>query len=98
MTPEQIVAAKQIVDQAASASDRWLFLASLILIIGGGVFIIKWLVRQLESQRAAHAEESKEHAKQNERVTVVLFEATAVMKDVRRVLEKHMEKDGVSQT
>ncbi len=55
-----------IVDKAAAASDRWLFLAALAIIIGGGVVCITWLVRSLEKKDSAHAATaqklSEEHA------------------------------------
>lgn len=34
----------ELIDHAAAASDRWLFLAALVVIGLGGVWLVKWLV------------------------------------------------------
>lgn len=51
----QLEAGKALVDQAATASDRWLFLAALGIIIVGGVTCINWLVKSLGKKDADHA-------------------------------------------
>lgn len=53
-------AATELVDKASVASDRWLFLAALLVIIGGGALIIRWLVVSLETKDAAHVTERNE--------------------------------------
>lgn len=41
MTPETLI---PIVNQAAAASDRWMFMAMLIITGGGSWALIKWLI------------------------------------------------------
>ena len=53
----QIETAAQIVDKAATASDRWLFLAALAIIIIGGSMVIRWLVASLEKKDKVHNDE-----------------------------------------
>lgn len=48
------VTAEQI-DQIATKSDRWLFLATSIVLLGFGALVIKWLLSQLDRQRDANA-------------------------------------------
>lgn len=47
VTPEQI-------DELANKSDRWLFIAALILLLGFGAVVVKWLLAQLDKQREAN--------------------------------------------
>lgn len=51
----QIEAGLSVVDKAAAASDRWLFLLALAIIIFGGVAVIRYLVNSLERKDTAHA-------------------------------------------
>ena len=57
-----------VVDKAAAASDRWLFLAAIALIIAGGVAVIRYLVNSLEKKDAAHSaawtSQNNEHAQE----------------------------------
>ncbi len=68
LTLAQLDTAKAVVDQAATASDRWLFLAALAIIILGGTACIRWLVAGLEKKDSAHAvaweKANAEHAKE----------------------------------
>lgn len=50
----QVETVVDIVDKASSASDRWLFLASLVVIILGGTACIRWLVSSLQKKDAEH--------------------------------------------
>lgn len=50
----QIDTTLKLVDKAAEASDRWLFLAALAIIIVGGTMIIRWLVASLERKDREH--------------------------------------------
>lgn len=47
VSPEQI-------DQLATKSDRWLFIAALVLLLGFGGMVMKWLIAQLDKQREAN--------------------------------------------
>lgn len=47
VTPQQI-------DELANKSDRWLFIAALILLLGFGAVVVKWLLAQLDKQREAN--------------------------------------------
>jgi hypothetical protein len=55
MVVAQIETGLSVVDKAAAASDRWLFLAALAIIIAGGVAVIRYLVNSLEKKDAAHS-------------------------------------------
>ncbi len=70
----QIETAIKVVDQASAASDRWLFLGALGIIIVGGSMCIRWLVSSLvekdkqhevsvSQMRSAHAAEREEWRK-----------------------------------
>ena len=60
--------AVDIVDKAARASDRWLFLAAITIIIIGGTIVIRWLVSNIEKKDTAHAcsleSKDEEHKKE----------------------------------
>jgi len=68
MTLAQLETGLSVVDKAAAASDRWLFLAALAIIIAGGVAVIRYLVNSLEKKDAAHsaawASQSAEHGQE----------------------------------
>ncbi|MEO6035825.1 MAG: hypothetical protein ABIQ35_11265 [Verrucomicrobiota bacterium] len=71
MNTEKII---NVVDHAAAMNDRWLFLAAFCLLLVGGGAVVYWLVKQLQSVIADHAQlrEAHHHAlaqiieKQNE--------------------------------
>ncbi len=50
----QLETGMKIVDKASEASDRWLFIAALAIIIVGGTLIINWLVKSLDKKDAQH--------------------------------------------
>lgn len=78
MNPEDVIKAT---DYASRMSDRWLFVFLLIILIAGGLVIIRFLFTQLEKQREAHAALNREMA-------VALHECAEVMKALRRHLEQ----------
>lgn len=51
----QVETAIEIVDKASSASDRWLFLGALAIIMVGGTACIRWLVSSLQKKDAEYA-------------------------------------------
>ena len=53
----QAEAVKKLVDEASTASDRWLFLAALAIIIVGGSMVIRWLVASLAIKDKTHNDE-----------------------------------------
>ena len=69
------------VDKASAASDRWLFLAALAIIIAGGVAVIRYLVNSLEKKDAAHsaawASQNNEHAKERNEWKLCLEQSKA---------------------
>jgi len=54
VTLAQLDATLKVVDKASEATDRWLFLAALAIIIVGGTLIIRWLVASLERKDKEH--------------------------------------------
>ena len=40
----------EVVDHASRQTDRWLFLFMLALVIGGGLLVIKYLVKRAEAE------------------------------------------------
>lgn len=56
----QVETAVDIVNKASSATDRWLFLAALAIIIIGGSMVIRWLVASLDKKDASHNKEMQE--------------------------------------
>ena len=49
----------ELVDKAAQAGDRWLFIAALVLLLSFAGIVIKWLVKSLEAKDALHSNERK---------------------------------------
>lgn len=54
----QLETVLKTVDKAEGASDRWLFLAALAIIIVGGVLCINWLVKSLERKDKEHSDKT----------------------------------------
>lgn len=81
MTPPDLDQTIRAIDHASAMSDRWMFIAVLVILMGFAGACIYWLVGQNETQRKAHAEMIKD-------LIIALHDATAVMKDVRELLEK----------
>ncbi len=58
----QITELVPMIDRASEASNRWLFLASLVVIMIGGAAVIRWLVKALDKKDiTAAAERSDLH-------------------------------------
>ena len=55
MVIAQITQILPIIDKASVASDRWLFLGILLVLLIGCCAVIKWLVKSMEDERATHA-------------------------------------------
>lgn len=70
-----------LIDHAARMDDRWLFIAVLVILIVGGVIIIRLLFNQLENQRAAHSQ-------LNERMAVALFQCAEIMGELKEFLTR----------
>jgi cytochrome c biogenesis factor len=77
MNPED---ASKIVDQLATKDDRWLFLAMLVVVLIGGVMIIRYLVKRNEEQ-------SKDHNGLVREMVIVLHECKDVMAKVLAKLD-----------
>ena len=73
MSPEEII---NSLDHVSQQSDRWLFLAAIAFICLGGIFIIRYLVKQNEKQ-------SERHGALTEKVLLAWTESTSVIKEVR---------------
>jgi hypothetical protein len=52
----QIETAMKAIDKATAATDRWLFLAALVIIMAGGSIVIRWLVLGWAQKDRAHDE------------------------------------------
>src|SRR5688572_11950896 len=59
-TQEVVKAAMEVADKASAANDRWLFIATLFVLLAFAGFVVKWLVTSLETKDTAHAVERKE--------------------------------------
>ncbi|NBW11376.1 MAG: hypothetical protein EBR82_25420 [Caulobacteraceae bacterium] len=70
----------ELIDHASRMDDRWLFIALLVIVIVGGVIIIRLLFTQLENQRAAHSA-------LNERMAVALFKCGEIMEKLQAYLQ-----------
>ena len=51
----QITELIPLVDKASTATDRWLFLGILVVLLVGCCAVIKWLVKSMEAERSVHA-------------------------------------------
>lgn len=50
----QLESVIKVVDQASVATDRWLFLAAIVLILVGGFLAIRWLITNQTIKDATH--------------------------------------------
>lgn len=82
MNPED---ATRIVDQLASKDDRWLFLAMLVIVLAGGLLVIRYLVRRNEQQ-------SESHNALVEKMVIVLHECKDALERGNAVMEKVLAK------
>lgn len=84
----QLEAAEKLVDKASTASDRWLFLALLVLILITAALIIRYLLQE----RSSHLEWMKtvytENIKLTSQVLVALQDNNALL----RRLDLHLTK------
>ena len=87
----------QLVDKAATASDRWLFLATILFVIVAFIIVIRYLVRDRDKERDARVQESIAHQKWVEtvytenvkltaQVLVALVETNALLKKLAPIL------------
>lgn len=91
-----------MIDRAAEASNRWLFLASLVVIMVGGATVIRWLVKALNDKDvkaalerdALHAEIRNERAEcraqrkeDQTQFLLTLTEKSAVLREHTKSIE-----------
>lgn len=69
------------IDHASAMSDRWMFIAVLVILMAFAALCIKWLVSQNEAQRMDHSATIKD-------LIIALHDATEVMKEVRTLLQE----------
>lgn len=83
----------QLVDKAAVASDRWLFLAAIVFIIAAFLIVIRYLVKDRDKEREARIAENTAHqawvvtvytenVKMTANVIVVLQETNVLLKRI----------------
>lgn len=77
----------KIIDQLSGKDDRWLFLAVLIVLLAFCGLVIRYLVKQNESQRAAHAVQQDKHSVFAESMAVALHENTKIMNQLHEWLK-----------
>lgn len=92
----QVEEAIKAIDKASTASDRWLFLAAIALIMIGSGMAVRYLVRVLEKKDEKYDDLATkiyaEHAKLTAEVTVALRENTAMIEAVeKRRMEQREE-------
>lgn len=89
----------EIVDKAAGASDRWLFLFALSLLLTAGLLAIRYLAKGREQESTDRVREREEHAKWVEtvytenvkltaQVLVVLQETNILLKRIEATLNR----------
>lgn len=103
VTLAQIDEAVKMVDKASTASDRWLFLAALVIILFGCGIAIRFLVRalaqaQIKSDASLDKQQVKydelttkiygEHAKLTAEVIVALKDNTEIIAETRDILKR----------
>lgn len=99
----QIKEVLPVIEHASQASDRWLFIATLVILMLGGAMVIRWLVKSLEAKDVMMASERKELHGQMERERIewraarkedqaeflkVLTEKTEVMRTHTEALDR----------
>lgn len=89
----------EVIDKASGASDRWLFLATLVLLLTAGLWAIRYLATSRESENLSALNERSSHAKWVEtvytenvkltaQVLVVLQETNILLKRIEAYLAK----------
>jgi phosphotransferase system glucose/maltose/N-acetylglucosamine-specific IIC component len=81
----------KVVTYASNQSDRWLFIAVLVVLLMFAGMVIRWLVTQMREQRASHEAQQKESMEQFKQVVVVLHDATEVLRDVRAFMARNVK-------
>lgn len=85
----------QIVDKAATATDRWLFLAAMVFIIIAFLVVIRYLVKARDTENNQHQTWVEtvytENVKLTANVLVVLQETNALL---RRLDEHLLRREG----
>lgn len=82
----------QAIDKAAQASDRWLFLAMLVIILTAGFLAIRYLIRAGETQQSQHhtffTTVFTESVKLTAQVAVILQDNNKLLER----LDKHLDR------
>ena len=74
------------INQASEKSDRWLFIAVLVILGLGAVFIWRWIVSDREKISSRLTEMTDRHITVTEKLSEVVANNTAVLHDVKRKL------------
>jgi uncharacterized protein YpmS len=84
----QLETAEKIVDKASTASDRWLFLALLAIILFTAALIIKYLLQE----RSSHLEWMKTVYTENIKLTAQVLVALQENNALLRRLDEHLKE------
>ncbi len=89
---------KGLTDYASNQSDRWLFVAMLIVLLLVGFFLWKWMVSHVDKISKRLEEVTDRHIAQGERLAEVVANNTAALRensqthrDVKSLIERRFQ-------
>lgn len=88
MTEDKIQELLKVVDVASRQSDRWLFLAALIVLMVFTYFVIRWLVSELGRSRESYQIELDKHRIE---MTRMLNEQSALSVNLKVSLDRNTD-------
>ena len=77
---------QELTDHAAQQSDRWLFLAMLVVFLGAALLLWRWMVSDREKVSRRLTEMTDRHIAVTERLADVVANNTAVLHQVEKKL------------
>lgn len=96
MDPATLQAAKAATDYASTQSDRWMFVAMLVIFLLAVVFLAKWFMQQLDkanqSAQAAHAAYNDYLRTTGAELSKVVAECTLTMQRINAAGEEWFTK------
>jgi peptidoglycan/LPS O-acetylase OafA/YrhL len=75
-----------IADHAAQQSDRWLFIATLLLLMGFAILIWRWVIADREKLSKRLTEMTDKHITATEQMAVVVANNTTALHEVKEVM------------
>lgn len=75
--------AQTLIDHASIQSDRWLFLAMLVILLGAGLVFWRWIVADREKVAVRLTDITDRHIDSVEKLDDVVANNTAALREVK---------------